>query len=458
RRQSYELNERGLFNAEYADVFGIPFDFTAKPVIGPPQRPPQTVQVKALSPERDHAEIRFPRVAGYLTELGNDKLEAAFTADSRLELTPVLVGPTITHNQGIIGEGHDLTVDHLDQVRQSTVLYELTKRLLFTHWRDADGDPELHLFGQLKRIARQWLTDCLVCKGNTYPAQLMIADLADRACEKIAVAVTRAQLADQQPVKAMLDPYNPTGSTGHVNFTTSRTQRYEPDKAKGRCHLNWAILDSTWEGEFCRVLDSHPKVLAWVKNRALGFEVPYRLGGVPRKYVPDFIVLMDDGGGADDALHLVVEVKGFRADDAQAKKEAMDTYWIPGVNAHGCHGRWGFLELRDPFDMEVELDRVGRSQRRAFADPVTRDEALRLLRSHKVMLAEKFGIAELALFGSVARNQAKVGSDIDVLVGFHETPASSALSGAESYLESIFGRRIDLVTRKELRSEFRPFV
>jgi superfamily II DNA or RNA helicase len=34
RRQSYELNEEGLFNVEYADVFGIPFDFTAKPVIG----------------------------------------------------------------------------------------------------------------------------------------------------------------------------------------------------------------------------------------------------------------------------------------------------------------------------------------------------------------------------------------------------------------------------------------
>ena len=253
----------------------------------------------------------------------------------------------------------------------------------------------------------------------------------------------------------MLDPYNPTGTTRQVNFTTSRTQRYATTR---RCHLNWAILDSTWEGEFCRVLDSHPKVLAWVKNRALGFEVPYRLGGVPRRYVPDFIVRIDDGRGADDALHLVVEVKGFRADDAQAKKETMDTYWIPGVNAHGSHGRWGFLELRDPFDMEVEFDRVARSEGRAFGDPVTRDEALGLLRSHKVTLAEKFGIAELALFGSVARNQAKVGSDIDVLVRFHETPAANALSGAESYLENLFGRRIDLVTRKELRSEFRPFV
>ena len=60
RRQSYDLNEEGLFNVEYADVFGIPFDFTAKPVIAPPQPPRETIQVKAISPDRDSLEIRFP--------------------------------------------------------------------------------------------------------------------------------------------------------------------------------------------------------------------------------------------------------------------------------------------------------------------------------------------------------------------------------------------------------------
>ncbi len=62
RRQSYELNEEGLFNVEYADVFGIPFDFTAKPVISPPMPPRETIQVKAIRPEQDHLEIRFPRL------------------------------------------------------------------------------------------------------------------------------------------------------------------------------------------------------------------------------------------------------------------------------------------------------------------------------------------------------------------------------------------------------------
>ena len=352
RRQSYALNEHGLFDAEYADVFGIPFDFTAKPVVAPPQKPAETVQVKALSPERDHAEIQFPRVAGYRVELPEDHLTADFTEDSRLELTPTLVGPTITHNQGIIGQGHDLTVDHLDRVRPRALLYHLTLRLLYNHWRDPNGEPELHLFGQLKRIAGQWLKECLICKGNTRPAQLMIADLADMACEKISAAITRAELG-RQPVKALLDPYNPTGTTRHVNFTTSRAQRYETD---GRCHLNWAILDSDWEGELCRILDAHPKIGAWVKNHNLGFEVPYQLAGKNHRYVPDFIALLDDGRGADDPLHLVLEVKGYRGEDAKAKKDTMDTYWVPGINAHGCYGRWAFVELRDVHTMQDHLD------------------------------------------------------------------------------------------------------
>src|SRR5207248_2435629 len=62
RRQSYDLNEEDLFNVEYADVLGIPFDFTAKPVIAPPQPPRETIQVKAVRPERDYLEIQFPRV------------------------------------------------------------------------------------------------------------------------------------------------------------------------------------------------------------------------------------------------------------------------------------------------------------------------------------------------------------------------------------------------------------
>ncbi|MEI9479872.1 MAG: restriction endonuclease, partial [Deltaproteobacteria bacterium] len=133
RRQSYDLNEENLFNVEYADVLGIPFDFTAEPVIARPQAPRETIQVKAVHPERDHLEIRFPRVAGYRVELPEERLTAKFNEDSVLELTPDLVGPSVTKNQGIIGEGVDLTLEHLEDMRPSTLLYQVTKRLLYTN-------------------------------------------------------------------------------------------------------------------------------------------------------------------------------------------------------------------------------------------------------------------------------------------------------------------------------------
>ena len=179
RRQSYDLNEDELFNVEYADVFGIPFNFTAKPVVAPPQPPRETVQVKAVRPERDALEIRFPRVEGYRVELPEERLTAHFNADSILELSPDLVGPSITRNSGIIGEGVDLTLQHLGDIRPSTLLFHVTKRLLYTKWRDPGEEPKLHLFGQLKAITKQWLDTCLRCTGGTYPAQLMYQELAD---------------------------------------------------------------------------------------------------------------------------------------------------------------------------------------------------------------------------------------------------------------------------------------
>jgi type III restriction enzyme len=104
RRQSYDLNDDGLFSVEYADILGIPFDFTAKPVIAPPQPPRETIHVRAVRPERDHLEIRFPRVVGYRVELPEERLTAQFNDDSLLELTPKLIGATTTQNSGIIGE------------------------------------------------------------------------------------------------------------------------------------------------------------------------------------------------------------------------------------------------------------------------------------------------------------------------------------------------------------------
>jgi hypothetical protein len=122
---------------------------------------------------------------------------------------------------------------------------------------------------------------------------------------------------------------------------------------------------SDWEAELCRVAESHSRVKAYVKNHNLGLEVPYRYGSEMRTYIPDFIVLVDDGHGEDDPLHLIVEIKGYRREDAKEKKATTETYWIPGVNNLGSYGRW-------PSPSSPRSTRLKPSSRRRLKRSLTR--------------------------------------------------------------------------------------
>ena len=354
RRQSYDLNPDNLFAPEYADIFGIPFDFTAQAVQAPPQPPRETIQVKAMRPERDHLIIRFPRVVGYRVQPPTDVLTPEFNEDSTMVLTPELVGPSRVLNSGIIGEAAEMNLEHLKEMRRSSLIFHLTHQLIATTFREPGQPPPLHLFGALKRVVRYWMDHHLVCKGDTYPALLLYQELADMFCNRINDAVRRS-LEGSRPIKAILDPFNPTGSTEHVRFVTTRTERYETNGPPPKNHVNWVICDSEWEAEFCRVAESNGRVLAYTKNHNLGFEVPYRYGSTTRRYLPDFIVLVDDGNGPSDPLHLVVEIKGYRGEDAKEKASTMRTYWVPGVNHLRSYGRWAFAEFTDLWTMETEF-------------------------------------------------------------------------------------------------------
>ena len=358
RRQSYESNDDGLFDPEYADVLGIPFDFTAKPTVVKPTKPQPVAHVHAVLPEREGLEIRFPRVQGYRQELPDDRLAAAFTADSKLTLTPELVGPAETENRGIVGLPVKLRPDWIQGVRPATIAFHLAHDLIRRHLRSPDEEPHLHLFGHARRIARRWLDECLDCRGNTHPGQVLYEQIAATACEKIHAAISLST-GTERPVLAVLDPYNPVGSTSAVNYRTARRDLWRADERKSP--VNLAVCDSSWEREFCRVVEAHPRTAAYVKNAGLGFEVPYRLAGESRRYLPDFIVRVRDDDAA--AIHLVVEIKGLRGEDAKAKAETMQAHWVPGVNNLGTFGVWNFLELRNIENMEADFG--------AFVDLVT---------------------------------------------------------------------------------------
>ncbi|MBF0186085.1 MAG: restriction endonuclease, partial [Magnetococcales bacterium] len=114
--------------------------------------------------------------------------------------------------------------------------------------------------------------------------------------------------------------------------------------------------DSDWEAEFCRVAEGHARVLAYVKNQNLGLEVPYLMGSTPRKYLPDFILKIDDGQA--EPLNLIVEIKGYRREDAKEKANTMQAYWVPGVNNLGKFGRWAFAEFTAVYEIEQKFDEL----------------------------------------------------------------------------------------------------
>ncbi len=193
RRLSYELNEHGCFDSEYADILGIPFNFTAKPVVAPPKAPKKTTHVRAVK-EREALEISFPRVVGYRVDLPEERLKAEFTEESSYVIDHEMVGASQTDMSGIVGEGHTLSLKEAQYLRPSTIVMHLAKDVLNRHFVDKDGEPKYHLFGQIKGICRRWIDEgYLKCPGDTKPWMLSFyPEIAARATERIATAIVRA--------------------------------------------------------------------------------------------------------------------------------------------------------------------------------------------------------------------------------------------------------------------------
>jgi type III restriction enzyme len=251
--------------------------------------------------------------------------------------------------EGIVGAGVTITPEVLSRLRPSEISFNLAKHLLYTHFRDEDGFPKQHLFPQIQRLARRWIDEgYLATKGVPIGAILYQEQLA-RAAQKIDIACTRGGGGHGV---AVLDPYNPSGSTRHVNFITTKTT-WQTGARPPKCHISHVVLDSSWEQALAMALEGHPRVIAYAKNQALGFEIPYLDAGAMRRYVPDFLVRLDIGGG--DPLNLVLEVKGMREESDKAKAETARDLWVPGVNALGGYGRWAFAEFRDWTMMEEDF-------------------------------------------------------------------------------------------------------
>lgn len=89
---------------------------------------------------------------------------------------------------------------------------------------------------------------------------------------------------------------------------------------------------------------------------------------------------------------------------------------------------------------------------------MTSREVLELLSRQLPEIRRRFDVRELAIFGSVARDEARPGSDLDILVTFASRASFDNYMGLKLYLEQLLGMSVDLATDRGLREEIRPVV
>jgi type III restriction enzyme len=355
RRVSYDpvgTDDAGnpMFEPEYADVLGIPFSFIPANSAADYKPPKKQTRVEAVD-GREAQEIRFPRVLGYRVVLPPGQLKATFTAASHVTIDPTMA-PSEAINAPLVGQEERLSLDDLSSIRSATIAFHLAKNAA-RRFIDGDGKPKPWLFPSLLQITQRWMNECLHVAPGAHAAYLMWDSIGDLAAEPIYRACVPIE-SDEITLRAMLDPYNETGSSRHVGFNTTKTN-FWPAKPE-RCQINLVVCDGDWEAAAAQILDSHPAVLRYVKNDHLGFEVPYVFAGQDHRYRPDFIAVVDDGRGAHDPLSLVLEVKGEREPADDAKDDTMWRMWVPAINAAGRFGRWAFLRLDGPYDLGQAID------------------------------------------------------------------------------------------------------
>ncbi|MEA2984713.1 MAG: type restriction enzyme, partial [Alphaproteobacteria bacterium] len=354
RRVSYEVDpETGHFPVEYADVLGIPFTFAATGKGGAPKPPGRLTHVTS---RRDRADltIRWPRVMGYRVVFPRRRLRAAFTTESDFEINTDMI-PAVTEVDPFIGES--ITLDlrtNAEALRLKSVIFDVAGHTLRTYFKDEAGQVEIWRYPELVRITTEWFDRHLICRGNAKKQFLKWRQFANTAAHKIYTAVARSLQDEPDGTELqlpILDPLNPEGSTAHVNFTTSKKLIFDTVNSP----VTHVVGDSEWELAFAERLEQMGDlVLSYVKNHALHFEIPYWWDGRERQYRPDYILKLDDGGGADDPLHLIVEVKGLRDNQDTAKADDATALWLPAVNNLGRFGRWAFVEIDSDNIYEAE--------------------------------------------------------------------------------------------------------
>ena len=354
RRTSYDINpETGMFEAEYVNIFGVPFTFLPHEEGSdtPPPPPPPKTMVEALREREQEFGISWPNVVR-IEHVYAPQLELDLETIPVLELNP---HDTPTHAElAAILEGKP-NMDALSEIdlvelgkrhRMQTIVFKMARDVFDQMQPGWNGNRDALLSQVIRLVEKVLLSDRIRSKNANLDRDdvrrrvLLILNM-NRIVQHIWEVIRFENTTKLSPV---FDPHRPMLSTADMRpWFTAR-----PCEHTKKSHVNVAVYDSRWEASEAYALDHSDIVDSWVKNDHLGFEILYVYRGAVRKYRPDFLVRLKCG------VMLVIEVKGEESDETRAKHKFLDE-WVRAINQSNGFGQWKWALVTDPANVDAVL-------------------------------------------------------------------------------------------------------
>lgn len=356
RRTSYEINPKtGLFDAEYVNIFGVPFTFLPHESEDgpPPPPPPPKTRVEPVK-EKQQYGISWPNIIridhmykpGLKLDMDSVKALELHASDTKMlaELAPIVEGkPDITKISSIALE------DLGRKFRMQRIVFETAGDIFDQMKPNWKGNKE-YLLAQLIRLVEEFIASDkihisppLFYQDETRRRLLITLNMS-KLVQHIWEAI---RFENTESIVPVFDSDHPIRSTEDMQtWYTGKPCEYTK-----KSHINFCVFDSTWESAEAFELDNNPHVEAWVKNDHLGFEIFYIFEGIVQKYRPDFIIKLRTND------FLILEVKGQDTRRDKTKREFLNE-WVKAVNEHSGFGKWQWSVSKDPGDIKNIIKRV----------------------------------------------------------------------------------------------------
>jgi type III restriction enzyme len=349
RRTSYDVGDDGLFDAEYVNIFGVPFTFLPHEDagVGPAPPPPPKTRIEPIKEKAAH-ELSFPNILR-IDHIYKPKLTLDLEKVKVLELDPYQSITRADLAAIIAGKPNpaaltDIDLDEIsEKLRMQTIVFRVASQIFNAEKKpEWKGSPEIFLM-QLIGLVEQFLSsgkitikDPLFNQDDRRRRILIMLNMN----KVIQHFWNELRSENSTALTPVFDTEHPIRSTSEMRtWYTSR-----PSEDFEKTHINQLVVDSQMEYLEARTINDHPNVDSFVKNDHLGFAILYNHQGVVQRYFPDFLIRFTNGS------HLVLETKGQDRDKDKTKRQFLDL-WCKAVNQHGGFGKWSWAVSFDPNDL-----------------------------------------------------------------------------------------------------------